>query len=143
MKNTNVYITLHIPDLVIDFYQYEFNNETRKFDIIAVNKVNVSFVQTSKWHKFYININNKFTGRYLNLISLGEVENYSIRHEIGVAYKNYLENKILDHGHKKDENNIINIPKTELTRIKNLFKYYINPIHKYSSRDELTLLNLM
>jgi len=134
-------ILFSIDDIYVEFYYYNFNNETKKFNVSHIDIIKISFIQTNKWYKFYIFVNDVFTGRYLNLISINSIDYYSIRTEIGIAYKNFIDGIFYEQGNIN--NKIVNIPVSEKIMVENLFKNYIYPIKKYNRRDELTKLNLI
>ena len=132
--------TINVPDLVIDFYEYEFDNNIKSFKISKINKVNVSFKITGKWYRLFIYVEGVFTGRYLNLISARELDNYSVRYEIGIAYRNYLNGLFYD---VPDVIETSNTPQTEIPGLNRFVEKQISVIKKYSSRDELSNLKLV
>lgn len=142
MNSENLAIVKN-PTLNVNFYEYEFDNELKKFKVSAIKNVELSFIQTSNWYKLYILVNGQFTGRYLNLVSANSVEYYSLRKEIGLAYRNYKMNKFVPLPKNKILGKDIFVPESEKTMVNRvIFKHLIH-INKFNSRDELTELGLI
>ena len=127
-----------VNNILVDFYYY--NHLDNEFNISKIETITISFVQTNKWYKFYILVNNIFTGEYMDFVAINSTSSYSPRIQIGKAYKGYIDGINLEYDKTND---IAKIPIHVTELFENILNNNIYLIKKYNRRDELTLLNLI
>lgn len=141
-SNNNTHCNIDLFDFIVNFYYYEYINDN--YVVSKIETIKVSLIQKNKWYNYYILVNDIYTGIDLNFVSINSVQGYSPRTQIGMAYYKYINNTVPIEDNIINKNNkIAKIPINSKGLFKTILKNHVYSINKYTSRDELTELNLI